>query len=131
MPVDEYRTRHHSGIFPIGELFVEEFQRRFAVGLHPNLPDIFDVSEVQAASITQIAGVARPICLTRRKWEPSDSRALLGAYPDPGRAEKPDHGRRIERVSGKAAGDPGPVVVDHCPAAIMRGRKTPGLFVNP
>src|SRR5271166_932078 len=132
-PIDEDRARHYAGKLAVGEMSVEDLERQLPTCVHLDRPDIRDIAEIRVADVIQIAGVAWPIDLARGEREPGDGRSgnVGDAEPDAGGSEKGNDGWDIDGVRDKAARNPGPVLADKSPAAVMERGKSPGLIVDP
>src|SRR6201987_3462654 len=114
-------------------MFVKDLERRFAVGVQLDRVEIRDIAPVQAANVSRIAAVARPIGLAGREREPADARlgAVGHTQPDAPGAEEGDHGGHVSGGLHKLARDPNPVLADKGPAAVVRRSKSPRLIVYP
>src|SRR5207245_4511050 len=98
---------------------------------HSDHRDISDVPEIQVANVVEISRVARPISLTRGEREPGNRGSFLRAQPDTWCAEERHHCRHIKWTRNIGSGNPGPVVVDQPPTAVMRRGESPGSIVDP
>ena len=96
---------------------------------------IAPVTPVQAATVAVAGVVVRRPVFARRERKPRRARAAAQRHAPVAAACRVAHEgnqrRRVHRARAKAARHPGPARADLRPAAVVRGRKTPGRVVDP